>query len=374
MIFTAFLWSATTLSVPKDAEAKRLVWKSKSGDAKLKFGFRSQVRLRSLGESDVVDGEEEGTQKVVGKDYDFDFRRLRLIVGGQISKLVKFAAQTDLSNKTGNAMVWRDAYITLDFADAFKASFGLFKVQFTRSRNGSGFGQMALDRPFAESTATNSSNNDGKIGGKRDQQLVLWGNAGKFQYRLGVGDGAATKGLESDTLRYTGRVHYAILDAEKGLGYKETYLGKKNILTIGAGIDSQENVHKSGQTGEITANTAQTVDITFEKTMGSGLLNLNGAYYARSLDDDTSSKQGTGYHVAAGFQFNSFMPYARYSTWDADPEAKDKSITNVGVSYLIKGHNAKIVFDVEMVAFEKEGSTKAKQDHTIATMQWQLDI
>lgn len=368
MIFTACLWSASTISSPTDAEAKRLVWKSKSGDAKLKVGFRAQIRLRSLGEAEVVEGEDG--DEVAGKDYDFDFRRLRIAVGGQINKLVKFSAQTDLGSKLGQDVLWRDAFITLNFSEVAKLSFGLFKVQFARSTNGSGYGQMNLDRAFVVGDATDTSDVDGKIGGKRDQQLVLWGNAGKINYKIGVGDGAATKGLETDTLRYSGRVHYAVFDAEKKLGYKETYLGKKKILTIGLGVDSQASVHSSKETGGVTDNSATTLDINYQNA---GVY-VESAYFSRDLGDNTSSSQGSGFYLTAGMMFGDFMPYARYASWDADPEGKDKTITNLGFNYLIKGHNAKIVFDIEMIAFEEEGSTLAKKDHTIATMQWQLDI
>lgn len=367
-MMATFILAFGAIFTPTIAEAKKTVWED--GDSNFKIGFRYQARFRYLSEAEEIDGVYEG------RDYDFDFRRLRIATSGKLNNFVSFSAQTDIGDKIGTPLLWRDALVTFKFSNAARVSFGLFKVQFTRSTNGSGYGQLALDRPLPVGKSTNSSKIDGSIGGKRDQQVVLWGNLGKFQYRLGVGDGAATVDSEPDSLRMAARVHFALFDAEKGLGYKETYLGKKDILTIGAGYDTQAAVHTSGETGDVTDNTAYTVDVHFEKVLGGGnVINVNGAYYARDLGDDTSSSQGIGYHVTAGFLLGGkIMPYVRYAIWDVDLEDKDESHINVGLNYLIKKHKSKIVFDYDMVTYEKEGDTLAKKDHGVFTIQVQLDF
>lgn len=381
-LFATLALVAASFVFSAPAEAKVSVYQS--GDAELKLGFRVQSRLRLLGTAESDDTATYSDANTgTGRNYDFDFRRARITMGGKVNKLVSFFMQTE-SAGTGNSTAILDALVQLNIADTAKLVMGRFKTQFTRSRNGSGFGQMALDRPFIESQATMTSNVDGSIGGKRDQQIALWGNKDKFQYRLAIADGATTVGGKSDTLRYSGRVHYAFWDAEKGFGYKETYLGKKKILTLGAGYDSQNDVVSSGEKAEVTGNTAYTVDLTYEQTLANGgIPNFNIAYYSRSLDDNTSFSQGTGFHIAAGYVLpgGNWQPYVRYTTWDTElvggtGSNSDTNKTNIGVNYLIKGHTAKLVFDIEAVDYKDvaTNASNANKDQTIVTMQWQLDI
>ncbi|GMT42783.1 MAG: outer membrane channel protein [bacterium] len=380
-LFLAF--GAASLIFVSPAQAKETVFQK--GDAKLKLGARFQSRLRLSSTAEAVDSTTglpavggAVNDSTIGRDYQFDFRRARIIMAGQVNKFMSFMAQTDIGNGTGQAasgaVEWRDAVVTLNFSKAAKVSFGLFKLQFTRSRNGSGFGQMALDRPLPESMSTATSSVDGSIGGKRDQQIVLWGNKNKFQYRVGIGDGETTIGGKTDTFRLTGRVHYAFWDKEQGLGYKETYLGKKNILTIGAGFDSQADVN-TDNSGNATGNTAVTLDVTYEKPLANGnVVNANFAYYSRDDGNDASTSKGSGLHLTAGYKMGQWFPYLRYATWDAKPANSDETRINLGTNYLIKGHHAKIVFDLESIDYEVDGATKATKDHTVVTMQWQMDF
>jgi len=372
----AFIAASFVFSAP--AEAKVTVYEK--GDAKLQLGFRlqSRVRIRNTAESNDAAAYTDNDQGT-GRNYDFDFRRARITIAGKANKLVSFFMQTE-SAGTGTSTALLDALVQLNFSETAKLAMGRFKVQFTRSRNGSGFGQMALDRPFIEGVSTMSASVDGTIGGKRDQQIALWGNKDKFQYRLAIADGASTVGGKSDTLRYSARVHYAFWDAEKGFGYKETYHGKKKILTLGAGYDSQNDVVSSGEKAEVTGNTAFTVDLTYEQQLANGgIPNFNIAYYSRSLDDNTSLDQGNGFHIAAGYLLpgGNWQPYARYTTWSRDDAAGaqgDETAINVGVNWLIKGHAAKLVFDLESIDYENEGTLKTQKDQSIITMQWQVDF
>ena len=104
--------------------------------------------------------------------------------------------------------------------------------------------------------------------------------------------------------------------------------------------------------------------------------NINAAYYSRDVDDKTSSSQGNGYHVAAGYLLpgGGIMPYARLTAWNTEATGSDKTVMNLGFNYIMEGHKAKIVFDWENIDFETDGATKATKDHSIITMQWQLDF
>ena len=370
-LFATLIFGITLLVAPAPADAKVKIY-DKDG-AVLKLGFRIQSRLQMLNEYDTADAG--------SRDYNMDFRRMRIAGSGKLNDMVSFAAQTDIAGGTAQAGVgddgveWRDAVITLKFSPGMNLSFGLFTIQFTRSRTSSGFGQMVLDRTFVEGIVTDTSDVDESIGGKRDQQIVLWGDADKIHYSVGLGDGATTVTGENDTLRMTVRAHYAIWDQEKGLGTKETYLGKKKIMTVGFGYDTQANVN--GAAGSAKANTAMTLDFSYENPMdGGGVPNFNAAYSTRDVDDDTSASQGTGLHAAVGYLMpgGKIQPYLRYATWDAKPTGADVSHTNIGLNYFLKGHKAKIVFDYDMVDHETEGTVKADKNHGVMTMQWQLDF
>ena len=180
---------------------------------------------------------------------DFRLRRNRILIQGQINNWIKFFYQTDeragglrddelLSGGLGT----RDAWITLDLAQSFKIQTGIFKIPFSRQRNEIGFAQLALDFALVEGKTMSAD----RIGGKRDRGIALWGNLadGHFQYRLALLDGKQSLDGK-DNQRYSGRVHYSFLEAEQGWGYKGTYLGKKKILTFGAGYDYQAQSLKS---------------------------------------------------------------------------------------------------------------------------------
>jgi phosphate-selective porin len=367
LFFAVLAWGLASLMVVTPTEAKKTIYEDE--DAKLQLGVRIQTNITLEGTAEATDTSGDGVDDTVtGRNYDNKFRRARIAVGGQLSDLVRFAGQTDIGSGMGDPVVWRDYLIRLKLSSAVNVSMGLFKTQFSRSRNGSGFGQMALDRPFVESKVTNSSKVDGSIGGKRDQQIAVWGNVDKLQYRVGIGDGAATVAGKPDTLRTSFRVHYAVMDAEKGFGYKETYHGKKDIMTIGFGYDTQADVRADG------ANTAMTADVHFEKDIGAGVPNVNFGYYSQDVGDDTSSSQGVGMALTAGYKTGKYQPYFRWANWDAAPEEKDETRMNVGLNYLIKGHKAKIVLDYELISYETQGTTKATKDHNVMAMQWQLDF
>lgn len=310
-----------------------------------------------------------------GSDYlqNIYLKRNRIWLKGKIGPVVSFLYQLDErasglrdSGSSSGGLETRDAMASIHFANELNFSAGIFKIALSRQRNSSGFGQLTWDRPFVEGVATQSAD---RLGGKRDRQAMLWGNLfdNMFQYRLSVSDGVASMDGK-DKNRYGGRFHITLWDPEKKLGYAGTYRGKKKVLTIGGGFDTQENIHSA-----TADNAAWTIDAMVEHPLDAGVPTLEAGYF--NLDtDNVSSKEGNGWYVQTAWLIHEALFggdlqfFGKYASWN--PDTKTSSYNRdeyaLGFNLYLAGQNVKIVG--EWLQKDYDSATGKKDVQVFTTM------
>jgi hypothetical protein len=217
-----------------------------------------------------------------------------------------------------------DAYATADATSFLRVRAGKTKHVLTREVQEGCFDPLSIDRspfilgPFGAHAPEKST---------RDVGLMIWGNVydDVFQYRLAVmqgnrfGDTAAGIGF-----RYTGRVHVTLFDKEPGAVYKGTYVGKKRVLTVGAGYELQPNaVYASGTAGAETYR-AYTYDVFYEHPTRFGTFTVSGAHLETDFgeaairgvaDAQGVSGERNGFYWKAGYMLGPVQLFGRWERW-----------------------------------------------------------
>jgi hypothetical protein len=270
-------------------------------------------------------------------------RRFRLLVGGQIMPGLTFFAETDNPNlgksiagtKTiSTGFIVQDAYLEYKKTDAIFLDAGLILVPFCRNCLNSAATLMAIDYgsySFVESAATQSVTG-------RDTGFQLRGYVAgdRLEYRA-----AAEQGIRNATsnnaFRFTGRLQYNFLDAEKvAFFYPGTSFGKKKILAIGGGYDTQGDYR------------AWAGDAYFDYPIGGNSVTAEGDFIRWDGGTTfTSIPKQDDLSVQAGFFAGSvtLLPYIRYESKhfaNVSNPSKDEKRYQAGLGYFLKGHNASV--------------------------------
>jgi len=313
------------------AASAQLAIKSADDSMSIKFGVLVQPQ------ADWAQSAETG-----GYAQNLFVRRFRLLVGGQIMPGLTFFAETDNPNlgktvsgaKTTSGFIVQDAYLEFRKTDAIFLDAGLILVPFCRNCLNSAATLMAVDYgtyAFVESAATQS------VAG-RDTGFQLRGYlAGdRLEYRAAAEQGSRNAG-STNAFRFTGRVQYNFLDVEKvAFFYPGTSFGKKKILAIGGGYDTQRDYR------------AWAADAYFDCPVGGNSVTAEadfirwdgGKTFSTILKQDDLSVQAGFY--AAGVKL---LPYLRYESRhfvDGPVPSKDEKRYQAGVGYYLKGHNANV--------------------------------
>ncbi|MDY6971374.1 MAG: porin [Thermodesulfobacteriota bacterium] len=325
---------------------------------KLKAGLRMQGWYQY-----VEDGKKAGTKDL----HDFMIRRFYFYLKGEVTPKMGFfghiaadrIGQEGLDRSgmgLGTGIAVRDAWIYYNFCEAFKVQLGRMYVPFTRNYGTtSTFALLPLELPFNQGGVRGGIFYASKVG--RDDSAVFWGNPldGKIQYRLGVSEGVEGGDNPDDNLRFTGRVCFNLLEPETSWFNKGTYLGKKKVLALGAGLHSQKDLTLSGRPGE--DNFGWTTDIFFDYPVGDGAVTAEAAYIdmkdvtqTLSYSWLTSGDDAEMYYIQGGYLLpgkigpGTLQPYFRYERLNVDGKP-DTVFPGVGVNYFIKGHGAKLTLD-----------------------------
>jgi hypothetical protein len=191
-----------------------------------------------------------------GYSQNFFLRRVRLLVAGNLAKNVSFFFQTD-NARLGNNTPPKDLAVGFLVQDAFGEwkvmgndmfilDIGKMLVPFTRNALQSTSSHLALDAgtwTFLQDAGAGNGE-QGDAGRDLGFQFKSYLAADHFEVRAGVFDGfrapATAKGASSrNPPRFVGRMVYNFFDTEKGYVPVGTNLGKKKILAIGGGYDTQ---------------------------------------------------------------------------------------------------------------------------------------
>ncbi len=281
----------------------------------------------------------------------------RITFKGKIGGIVYFGTNIDTDTKGGEAdSLFRekvtDAFFGLKFADAFRIQAGLFRVPFSRVSLTTSYGYI-VPTGYNETNLFNVLGTDGKF---RDGQLVIWGNIadGLLKYHLAYGNGSiannAPKNVIGARIQFTPTM--LGFKPEKGYVLKDSYLGKKNVLSIGVGYQSEEIG------GQQQTNLA--ADLFWEQNFGAVVPGLQIGYInQKPANQDASTTlyaQGSivsGQKVGLG-QLGLAIKYVSENV----PNQDSKSWVDVYLGYYLAGHKAVIYVGADNVSAPQGVDTK----------------
>jgi len=320
------------------------------------------------------------------RSADFTLDSVRLYVNGSLTDNIKATFNTE-RDANGDVNVL-DGYVQFEFVDEFNIWVGRMLPPSDRAN---------LDGPYFLNTWLYPgvvSQYPSKFDG-RDDGATVWGKlfAKKLVYSAGVFEGhnrypgASNQG---DDPLIAGRIAYNFLDPEPNPGYYEssTYYGSVDVLTLAfAGQYEANGVGTAANRGDYTG---WNMDLLFEKKLPFGVVTLEGAYYnyntqgvkdvspvfggASATANVGGITQGDGYLIGAAYLipgkvgWGQFQPFFRYQNFDNSITHISADEYDLGVNYVIKGHNARISLDYS----KNEGGGVADYDRIIAGIQLQF--
>lgn len=294
------------------------------------------------------------------RSKDFALNSARLFVSGQIHPIVTFEFNTEVGDDAGAGVGGgdveiMDAVLKFAFNDYVNVWAGRFLPPSDRSNLSGPYYLNSWDFPFVQAYPN--------LAVGRDNGVALWGqiNKGQFKYQVGAFEGIGQADIDSvtagnqgpnqsDSLLYAGRLVLNLWDPEPGYYNSSTYYGDMNVLAIGLTAMAQSDaVGTSTAPGDFTG---WSVDILAERNLGgAGVGTIEGAYY--DYDDDNvgtagDPPQGNGYFLLASYLLpqkigaGKLQPLVRFQSFETDPANIEHTRTDIGVNYIISGHNARI--------------------------------
>jgi hypothetical protein len=178
----------------------------------------------------------------------------------------------------------------------------------------------------------------------------------RLEYRASVLQGYRGPGSSND-LRFLGRLMFNVFEAQKGLFYTGTTLGRMQILSFGVSFDTQEDYETIS------------VDGFWDQPLAGGNSLTVQANWSRVDGDDflTSLPKQDNLMLEAGFLHaaSKLMPFAQYTEKDLDSAALgDVKKTQVGLAYWFAGHNGSL----------KLSYTSTDQDGAEDVDEWWLQL
>ena len=344
-------------------------------DRFLDIGFWGQAWFQS-----VEDGKDKDGDGINETDLnDFLVRRAYMSIKGTATPLLDFFVHYSLDRAGQDGAVGRnrdielrDGWMRVKLVDeAVMLNLGRMYVPITRTPSTKSL--MMIDLDWTQGGVRGGSFYPSATC-NRDDGAMLWGNLmdDKLRYRLMIAEGLEGDRNPEDNLRYTGQVSVSLLEPEKGYFNPQTHLGKKNVLSLLASFDTQEDLMLGGRKKDYTAWTAE---VHYDQQVGNGTGVTVEAVYA----DIENGPNGINFtrmapgddadiiSVKAGYIFsNNLQPVVHYEKLDVENK-DDTDIYGVGLNYFVKGHANKICLDVTQV--DQEDETYDMKDHLVVTVQ-----
>lgn len=331
-----------------------------------------------------------------GYSQNFFIRRIRLYVAGSLAKNVTFVMDTD-NPRLGNAgtgtttptknlatgFVVNEAFGEWKVFgnDQFILDVGKFLPYITRNSVQSTSSHLALDGgtfTFLQGAGTQSdSGRDLGFGAKtylaNDHLELRGGVFDGFRAPNNAG-GAGSR----NSPRWVGRVVYNFFDPEKGYVPVGTNLGKKKILAIGGGFDTQSTYHDYGgdfmidwpigPTDAAKGQNAVTAHLDYQHFDGGCGLNPAGTAHVTACQIPTLFEQDEIFSDL-GFYFVDLklQPFVRFE-WDGFKENIDHFRNSRrymgGFNYYVAQQNLKITAAFERIVPNVVGAATWKQKNT----------
>jgi len=295
----------------------------------------------------VEDGSPDGSSR----GNNFNMENTRLYIAGQTSKDFKFYFGTD---KMWGEYGVLDAIVQYEPKKSFNVWMGRHLVPADRIEMngpfyGLSWGQYTVPLYPSDNDINNGANGVAGTYG-RDEGVTVWGTVGKFQYAVGVFDGMSGNANQGDDLLFATRLAYNFLENESNPGYytSSTYYGKGgDIFTVALSYQTQDDGY--GTATEPGSFTGYAVDVFFEKPLDDGAV-VTAEAEVKSFEVDTAAATPDlpmfdGDASFATFAYllpgGKYQPYIRYT--DNSPSAgQDSDLTEVGLNYVISGHNMRL--------------------------------
>lgn len=309
--------------------------------------------------SSVEDGSPGGDDR----SNDFSLDSMRLYVAGQAHEKVKFTFNTECiaCGEADSKIFVLDAIVQFELNDAFNIWMGRMLTPADRiEMNGPYYGLTwnQYTTPLLPSDQNPFTALAGRYG--RDDGVTVWGQVEKFQYAVGVFDGYNGASNGSDDMLISGRFAYNFLSDEGNPAYytSSTYFGGAgDVFTVAGFFQSQSD--GAGTGAEATDYSAYGIDVLFEKVLGDdgGVFTLEGEYKMFNVDLTSTMVadpscfclfDGDTYFVAAAFLLpgeigvGKLQPYVRYTSNEPDDFFADSDLVEIGINYIISGHNARL--------------------------------
>ncbi len=362
----------------------------------LQAGFWGQAWYQTISDGRDTDGDGRQDSGI----YDTMIRRAYLYAKARYADRISLFAhlagdrlgQDYIHNRPslglGANMVFRDAWITLNLLEKrIRIQAGRMYVPLTRNYGTTSTKSLLnLDLNWSQGGVRGSIFYPSRVG--RDDGVCLWGNIleKKLQYRF-----MAAKGVYDDNVnpgdhpRFAGRISWAFFEPETTWFNKGTYLGKKRILSVGAGADLQNDLYlKTGKKNY----SAYTFDVHYDDrpfgpengavTAEAAFIRINNGPNSLSYTHFVSGSDASIYSLKTGYLlpwkpvYGSLQPSVHFEC--IDPVGADATyIFGGGVNYFFKGQANKISFDITGVEQGKQSyGGRPVQDHLIATFQLAL--
>ena len=357
-----------------------------SDDATLNLGLGLRTSFTSL---------ERGAANGSSSSNDFSAESTRIYMSGTFGKYVKATMNFD---RQGGASATATAQM-IDGIAQFELSEG-FNVWMGRMLPPSDRANLAGPYYTSAWAYPGIASNGPSIAAGRDDGGMIWGNLleSKLAYSVGLfnghnrGNNGATPPVlnsnSSNKLMSAARVQYSFWDAETGYYRNSTYLGGKDLLTIGGSIQSQDN--GTGTSASPGTLKISNLDFLLEKKLDSGMVpTLEGGYYVYSLQkrDSGSGTNAGGLEggksklITAALLFpqqvgwGKFQPFVRYQKFDRTAMSAAPNTTNsgtdYGINYLIKGFNAKVSAVYSKLEDTSSAAALQKRDQFVLGVQLQ---
>jgi hypothetical protein len=232
----------------------------------------------------------------------FDIGQGKIYFTGQVTPAFQFYAEFD-ANGAGASANLNEAGINLAFAKEFQVLAGLIRKPFTRAQLSSGYALLTPQSYWLDPQTTLGPIK--RALGSTDGGLMVHGDlaGGMFRYRVGVYNEDRGAGSKFWTGTGWGGSSYGKVNDKKNfewnarieftptmLGFKpesaatitakigDTYLGSKDVFTLGLGYHTETHTPKFSTTVGDLKRKGWTVDAMFEKKYGNVVPNLQIGY------------------------------------------------------------------------------------------------
>ena len=369
------------------------------------FGLNMKVNYKHLDKrsSDTTDG---GWSQNV-----FDVDQARIYFEGQVLPFFQFYSELDTKGADGSAKL-NEAGINLAFAKEFQVLVGKIRKPFTRAQLTNDYTYLAPQGYFLDPQGGLGAITEAL--GSADSGLMVHGDLaeGMFRYRVGVfnedrnlnnkvwlGIGSFgwmdevftsskindKKGLEWDArIEFTPTMFGFKPESAATITSKvaDTYLGAKDVLTIGLGYHTEKHSPKI-TLGDETIETISgelkrkgwTIDAMFEKKFGALVPNLQIGYisldkthyYIDYAKDKVKKGDADIWYITGQLLYNQYVGLGkpaiafRYEKTTADGQWTDGSVVKknltvktfgIALNYYIKGQAARVSLGFDQTKYK----------------------